>query len=146
MVELLPGIEKQLLKIKIMRILIGLFILLGVACNDVNSQTSGTIEKLPPNEYQKRLVDKNIQFIDIRTPEEYKEGYITGAKNINYYDADFKDQMSKLNKNEPVYIYCRSGGRSGKAANILSEMGFKKVVDLQGGINSWNNSNLKLER
>ncbi len=52
--------------------------------------------------------------------------------------------MNKLNKDEPLYIYCRSGNRSGKAASKLKELGFKEVYDLQGGVLDWKKKNLEL--
>lgn len=82
-------------------------------------------------------VDTEVQLIDIRTPEEYNEGYIKNAVNINFFDDDFMEQMSKLNKDEAIYIYCRSGGRSGRASAKLEEAGFTKVYDLGVGMNGW---------
>lgn len=51
-------------------------------------------------------------------------------------------QMEKLDKEKPVYIYCRSGGRSGKAAKQLADEGFTEIYDLDGGILEWNKKNL----
>ncbi len=89
-------------------------------------------------EFKKGLTDlSSIQLIDVRTPEEFAAGAIPGAKNINYYDADFDVQIAKLDKEKPVYIYCRSGGRSGKSYAKLKEMGFTQVYDLKEGFNGW---------
>src|SRR5690606_13534983 len=74
------------------------------------------------------------QIIDVRTPEEFQSGHIATARNINIYDPDFKDQLKKLNKEDPIFVYCKVGGRSAKAAKILQELGFVSVYDLQGGI------------
>ena len=54
------------------------------------------------------------------------------------------DQMSKFDKNKEIYVYCRSGKRSGKAAAKLKEQGFTKIYDLQGGILNWEKNNLKI--
>jgi len=75
--------------------------------------------------------------VDVRTPEECSAGMIEGAVNINFYDADFKDQISALDRDKTTMIYCRSGGRSGKAAEVLEELGFKVVYDLSGGYMNW---------
>ena len=83
------------------------------------------------------MIEKSAQLIDVRTPEEYSEGYIKHAKNINFYDDNFMEKMSALNKESPVYVYCKLGGRSGKAAKKLKEAGFTKVYDLDGGILQW---------
>ena len=85
---------------------------------------------------------KEIQLIDVRTPEEFNEQHIGEAKNINWNGTDFEEKISKLDKSEPVYIYCKSGGRSAKAASKLSEMGFTEIYELDGGINSWNKADL----
>lgn len=76
-------------------------------------------------------------FLDVRTPEEFEEGHIEGAVNINFFDEDFKEQVEALDKEKPVYIYCRSGNRSQKAGKILSQMGFEKVYDIGAGYINW---------
>jgi len=77
------------------------------------------------------------QLIDVRTPDEYNAGAIGNATNINFFDADFKQQIEKLDKTKPVMIYCQSGGRSGKALKQLNEMGFKAVYELKTGYGGW---------
>ena len=76
-------------------------------------------------------------FLDVRTPEEFKEGHIEGAVLINFFDADFKQQVATLDKDKPVYIYCRSGNRSQQAGMILTEMGFKEIYDIEAGYIGW---------
>ena len=94
--------------------------------------------KLAPDAFQAALqAAQNVQLVDVRTPEEYRSGYIAGAVNINFYDADFAQQIARLDKEKPLMVYCAVGGRSGKAAAKLTEMGFKNVTDLAGGMNAW---------
>lgn len=81
--------------------------------------------------------DPDAFFLDVRTPEEFKDGHIEGAMLINFFDDDFKEQVEALDKEKPVYIYCRSGNRSQQAGNILTEMGFKEVYDIEGGYMGW---------
>ena len=76
-------------------------------------------------------------FLDVRTPEEFNEGHIEGAVLINFFDADFKQQVATLDKDKPVYIYCRSGNRSQQAGMILTEMGFQEVYDIEAGYIGW---------
>ncbi len=87
-------------------------------------------------------VKKNI--LDVRTPEEFSTGYITGASNINVNAKTFKDQVSLLDKTVPVYVYCKGGLRSAAAATTLEELGFTQVYDLKGGIMAWTNQELPL--
>lgn len=82
------------------------------------------------------------QVIDVRTPEEFQSGHIAMAKNINLYDSDFKDRLAKLNKAQPVFVYCKVGGRSAKAAKTLHELGFTDVYDLEGGMMEWEKNQL----
>lgn len=93
--------------------------------------------KMDPAEFHEQIQDGEVQLIDVRTPEEFAEGHIEGAKNINFHSNDFLSQFSKLDRNKPLYIYCKSGNRSGKAAKELSGMGFKKIIDLKGGYLAW---------
>lgn len=78
----------------------------------------------------------DIQLVDIRTPGEFNSGHIEGAVNIDWYGKDFFDKINELDKNKPLYIYCRSGNRSASAASRLSRQGFD-VYDLGGGIIHW---------
>ncbi len=75
--------------------------------------------------------------VDVRTADEFKGGYIPHAINIDFYSPTFKDEMAKLDKTKPVYVYCRSGNRSGKAMLILQDLGFKEVYNLIGGYSQW---------
>jgi len=81
---------------------------------------------------------EKVQLLDVRTPQEYQGGYIDGASNINVLEGQaFKEAVSSLDKSKKVAVYCRSGKRSMKAANILAEMGFKKIYNLDGGMLQW---------
>jgi rhodanese-related sulfurtransferase len=88
--------------------------------------------------FKDSIATKNIQLIDVRTPDEYKSGHIKNAKNIDFYSSDFNVEFNKLDKEKPVYIYCRSGSRSRQSANKLADMGFKIIYDLKGGILNYN--------
>lgn len=98
-------------------------------------KSNDIIEVISVEEFEK--ITGTIQLVDVRTPEEYNEGFIKNAENINVFDKDFLNQMSNLDKNEPIYVYCKSGKRSGKAANQLKEAGFSKIYNLEGGIMNW---------
>ena len=75
--------------------------------------------------------------IDLRTPEETAEGKIPGAIEIDYYSDNFESQLDALNKSVTYLIYCRSGKRSGDAAEMMKEKGFLRVYDLGGGYEEW---------
>ncbi len=81
--------------------------------------------------------NQEILLIDVRTPEEYGSGHIENSINIDISSDNFKDKIAKLGTDQEVYVYCLKGGRSGKAAKMMRDMGFEKIYDLKGGILQW---------
>ena len=75
--------------------------------------------------------------VDVRTPEEFAEGHIAGATNMDIHGENFEKQLGELDKGKAVYVYCRSGGRSGRAAGMMHKLGFAEVYNLSGGITAW---------
>lgn len=119
---------------KIMIILVA--VLLGTTAF---AQQNPGISVIKPEKFEQQIEKEGVQLIDVRTPEEYKEGHIQGAKNVDFLAEDFLAKFSELDldKDQPVYVYCRSGNRSAKASAKLSEAGFKKIIDLEGGYKAW---------
>lgn len=111
------------------------FILILFSIN-VFAQREGKIKKISPAKLERKL-KKQIQLVDVRTPKEFSENCINQAKNINVESADFEQQLSGLDKKKPVYVYCRTGKRSDKAAQKMAKMGFKKIYDVEGGVTAW---------
>ena len=121
-----------------MKNLVCLFIMIFF-CVNCNSQVA--LNSITTKELKVLLSKENIQLMDVRTPEEIKEGTIQTAFFANYFDVDFeKVATAQLNKSKPIYLYCRSGNRSGKACKILKEKGFK-VINVLGGYLQWNLEN-----
>ncbi|UNM95103.1 rhodanese-like domain-containing protein [Ignatzschineria rhizosphaerae] len=83
------------------------------------------------------LPKSELQLIDVRTPAEYSDGTILEAVNIDYLDPSFSESIQVLDKSKPVYLFCRSGNRSQKAAAIMAEMGFSEIYDLKEGYQAW---------
>lgn len=103
------------------------------------NSTTDTIVILNKQQYTEAIDSKKVQLVDVRTPSEYNSGHIKNAINIDFFNASkFENSFEKLNKNKPVYLYCRSGARSQKAARKLAGMGFSEIYDLRGGYNVWN--------
>ena len=86
----------------------------------------------------------NPQFIilDVRTPAEFAQGHIAGAVNLNYLDNNFKDELSKLNRDDTYLVHCRTGGRSAGAVETMQQLGFKTVYHITGGIVEWQDQGL----
>lgn len=102
-----------------------------------NKHNQGTIQVLTSTEFLVAVLDKGVQLIDVRTPREYDNEHIKGAANIDWFQPfQFKKAIRKLDKEKPVYVYCRTGNRSLKAARKFAELGFTQVYDLKGGINA----------
>ena len=83
--------------------------------------------------------------IDVRTPQEYDAGHLKNALNIDVKADNFCDEIEKLDKGCPIFVYCRSGGRSKTAANIFKKAGFKTVYELDKGIIGWIESGKPVE-
>lgn len=107
------------------------------------TETAETAEKtaiskdLTAQEFKAGIDGGNILLLDVRTPAEFAGGSIASAINIDYNAADFSQQIDALSKDKPVYLFCQSGGRSGKALKLFTEKGFPEVYNLIGGYGAW---------
>ena len=117
----------------------------GGAASAANNDASSDIV-LAPRAWQKAVdSDSTAVVLDLRTPEEYAEGHVKGARNVDYLDtALFNAEVSKLDPTRTYYIYCRSGRRSHAASEIMEKEGLK-TVDMEGGILAWQQDGLPLE-
>ena len=106
----------------------------GGACAQ---SSSAKFENLNNEEFKEKLKIQDIQLIDVRTPQEFSTGFIPGAINMDINQSDFSKQIEKLDKDNPVLVYCRSGARSRKAAAVMAAEGFV-VYNLDKGILNWN--------
>ncbi|WP_042455566.1 rhodanese-like domain-containing protein [Neobacillus dielmonensis] len=82
------------------------------------------------------LNDKNKQYVDVRTPGEFKGNHIRGFKNIPLQQLAQKAEK-ELSKEKEVIVICQSGMRSGQASKILKKLGFSNVTNVKGGMNAW---------
>lgn len=114
-----------------------------VAVNACNQTKASGIEQITVDQMSDALKNDSIQLLDVRTTDEYIESHLENAHNICVTDDDFKEKAANLNRDEPVYVYCKKGGRSAKAAKILQEMGFTKIYDMTGGILLWEEAGLE---
>ena len=124
------------MKIKVLSLM---FLLLGfTSC--LKNQADG-VQVLDVATYEKKMAEPEVQLVDVRTPEEFNEGHIENAVNINFMSDDFDANVANLDKEKTVMVYCKAGGRSAKAAARLKELGFKAITDLEGGISNWTSEN-----
>lgn len=112
-------------------------ILLLAAAVGVGCAGNENVTSVSATEFAKEIKADSVRLLDVRTPQEFAEGHIPGAININVQADDFRQVAEReLSKAETVMVYCRSGRRSLTAAVILTGLGYK-VVNLKGGITEW---------
>ena len=117
---------------------------LGLGTSSCARQESVT--SVDANHFENAIHANSVQLIDVRSANEYAEGHIAHAANIDALQNDFlaKAQRS-LSKKKPAYVYCRSGKRSMMAANKLAKAGYK-VINLRGGIMEWTDAGKPVNR
>lgn len=118
-----------------------LLLLLVFACS--NEQGTKKYSSLTPLEFDAKMKETaSPTIIDVRTPEEFANGHLEHAKNIDWNGINFENQIAKVDTSKPVFIYCLSGGRSSNAAQKMLSMGFTNVYELSGGILKWRSADL----
>lgn len=85
----------------------------------------------------------NATIIDVRTPEEFQSGHLPDAVNFNVLAPEFQAQVSKLDKTQPVFVYCKVGGRSADAVAKMKGMGFTTIYDMKGGYMAWSSAGME---
>lgn len=121
-----------------------IFMTLFTSC-DLESQKNGEqqevsiYQKVSPAAFQEKMKAETAAYkiVDVRTAQEYANGAIANSENHDVLNGDFEANMQDWNKEEPIYIYCAKGGRSSKAAKMLQDQGFNKIIELKGGYTSW---------
>ncbi|WP_116108766.1 rhodanese-like domain-containing protein [Lewinella sp. IMCC34191] len=104
---------------------------------DTPAVSADTYGQLTPEEFAKMMDDENVVLLDVRTPRETAEGVIDGAVELDFRDPDFASKLAELYK-EPTYlVYCAAGGRSNQACEMMTEAGFERVYNLDGGYTAW---------
>lgn len=85
--------------------------------------------------------DDNAIILDVRTSDEFEEGFIPGAINIDIYKGQgFVYEVESLDKTKNFYVYCKAGGRSAQACNVMNQhLGIEKTYNLIGGFMNWQN-------
>ncbi len=101
-------------------------------------------------EEAKKIIEENrdnhnFVVLDVRTSDEYDDGHIEDAMNIDIYAYDFKDRLRKLSKDGKYLVHCRTGVRSCDATKIMKEMNFKEVYHMNEGIAGWREKRFPLK-
>lgn len=90
-----------------------------------------------PEQAEKLLKEnKEIVVLDVRTPEEFADGHLAGAKNLDFLEDGFAKQLEALDKSKTYLVHCQAGGRSAKACKLMGEK-FPKLYHMDGGFSAW---------
>jgi thioredoxin 1 len=120
-----------------------LLLVLTVACGRTET-TENTL--LKPKAFQEKMVaTPDGVLLDVRTPEEVRQGYLKGAVNFDFNTPEFNILIAGMDKTKPYFVYCGSGVRSAKAADKMKDMDFQKVYLLDGGIKAWKGEGLPVQ-
>jgi rhodanese-related sulfurtransferase len=102
------------------------------------SSDGAVLETVSPEDAASIIAeDSGTIVLDIRTPEEYNEGIIEGAINIDFYAPNFAQQLDALDKDSSYVVYCRSDNRTGQAMDTFADLEFQQVSEIDGGIVNW---------
>ena len=107
------------------------------------SSSSSAID-LSVTEFSAKVAEAGVITLDVRTPGEFAEGYIEGARLVDFQSGNFENEIAVLDKNATYAVYCRSGNRSGQAVKVMQDAGFTNVFNMNGGVIDWANAGLPL--
>lgn len=106
--------------------------------------SSSSANNLSVDEFSAKAAEPGVVTLDVRTPGEFAEGHIEGARLIDFQSGNFENEIAALDKNATYAVYCRSGNRSGQAVKVMQEAGFSNVFNMNGGVIDWSNAGLPL--
>ena len=120
--------------------------LIAVALLLAGCSSSSSANNLSVEEFSAKAAEPGVVTLDVRTPGEFAEGYIQGARLIDFQSGNFESEIATLDKNATYAVYCRSGNRSEQAVKVMQEAGFTNVFNMNGGVIDWANAGLPLVR
>lgn len=104
---------------------------------DVSVQEAAALLQSPPG---------GLLILDVRTPGEFRQGHLTGARNLDFFGGRFDLDVAALPKDRPVLLYCRTGQRSAGALEALEQAGIRNILHMNQGIEAWEKAGLPLEK
>ncbi len=117
-----------------------------ILLNSIGCSGQSSTDQLSVKDFQEKLKQTSSPaIIDVRSSEEFKQGHLKGALNMNWNDKEFYTRLESVKKNDTCFVYCLSGGRSSSAAQKMREMGYKQVYEMKGGLLTWRSASLPEE-
>ncbi len=104
-----------------------ILVLIHLNCTQIKSK--------PITEFSQKDIKSGL-LVDVRTPEEFAKGHLENARNVNWLAEGFRSYFDSIPKDRKLFLYCKKGGRSAKAAAVLDSLGFE-VIDLIGGYDAF---------
>lgn len=105
--------------------------------NEISVQEARALLASPP---------EGLIILDVRTPEEFAQGRLAGARLMDFSSPNFEVEAATLPKDKPILLYCRTGNRSSKANEKLKKLGITNILHMDAGIRGWNNANFPVEK
>ena len=139
----------------IMSLLLATGVVLAGACTEqaiepTKQATTQIIEDITAQEaftlIQENHSNPDFVILDVRTPQEFSEGHLEDAVNIDFRAEDFREKVNELDKSKTYLVYCRSGARSRSASDVMEELGFEEGYNMLGGIIQWEAEGLPVVR
>jgi rhodanese-related sulfurtransferase len=141
--------SKKIMRLRVVFSLI-CFLLAGTIVAEAKSGDNRVLKDVTAEEafdiIKSNAENPDFVVLDVRTPDEFNDGHLENAGNIDFYAGTFKDELSKLDKNRTYLIYCSTGNRSGKSLKIMKGMGFTAVYNMLGGFKGWKSKGLPFVR
>ena len=129
-------------------LLIALPFSLLMSCKSSSAEDAATTSKTTPQDENEQILEKEAfasaikksgaVVIDVRQPEEFAQGHIEGAINIDFFDAEFKYKLLDLDRDKKYYLYCKNENRSYRSMKFMETNDFRHVYMLKGGYQEWN--------
>jgi rhodanese-related sulfurtransferase len=140
-------------------VIVALGVIYLLTMNDMGEMANTTTDEAPAlggisvteanDLIQANAADSNFIVLDVRTQDEINSGVIAhedaNFDMLDFYHPEFKAQLAQLDKEMTYVVYCRSGNRSGQTLDMMTELGFSNVYDVEGGISAWKDAGLAVE-
>jgi len=110
-----------------------LFLIVMISCNSGNEGRISSVNELEKIDF----TDGENVLLDVRSPEEFAEGHIPDAVNLDVNGENFEKEISELDPSKTYYVYCHSGTRSTRACSELQEKGLKNLINLKDGYSAY---------
>jgi rhodanese-related sulfurtransferase len=123
---------------KVFALISSLLLLVGCSTSTAGATNMNVLD------FSNKITESGVVILDVRTPGEFAEGYIEGARMIDFQGGSFETEIASLDKNATYAVYCRSGNRSGQAVKIMQDAGFLNLFNLEGGVIDWENQGMPL--